>query len=166
MGTLKIILTLFSGVVFAALVLAASSSFDESRLSRWLKAIIGACAYIVTNLAAPVAPAWLGLLTVALPLGVFVYLFIWWAEEGSSVKELIFFTLVAGLTEMTAMAAMARSLDLTGSWVARGILMSIPGVVGILFFAFMISNMIAFRQQLNLMSSEEEGGDEDDEDEY
>lgn len=163
MGTLKLILTLIGGVVFAALVLTAARSFEEeNKLLMWLKAVIGACAFIATNLAAPVAPAWLGLVTVALPLGCFAYLFIWWEENGSTVRELIIFILMEIMLHLTAMSSMARVIDITSNWIARGLVMSIPSIVSITLLAFMISNMIAFRRELDKMSSE--GGDEDDED--
>lgn len=166
MGTLKLILTLVGGVVFFALILVIARFFDEKGAMKWLKAAIGMCAFVAANLLAPIAPAALGLLTIILPLGCYVYLFVWWSQEGSSIKELIFFLLISSMLYSTTMAGMARVLDLSSNWVVRGLMMSFPSIVSIMLCAFMVSNMIAFKQEMNAMLSEsEEGGDEDEDDE-
>lgn len=162
MGALHLILTILAGVVLAILIAAAGKSFEEDRLTRWLKGIAGGGAFIATNLLAPNMPPAIGLLTVALPLGWFAYLFIWWSENGSSGKELLFFVLMSVMLYNNAMAAVSRVLDISSNWIARGIVMSIPGIIWLMLIAFMVSNMIAFRQKLNAMSSGE-GGDDDDE---
>lgn len=165
MGTLHIVTTVIAGVVLAALVAAVGKSFDEDRLTRWLKGAIGGTAFIAANMLAPAAPAVVGLLVGLLPLGCFAYLFVWWAQEGSSGKELVLFILISIMLSFNVSACMARIVELTVAWVVRGLVMSIPSIVWLMLIAFMVSNMIAFRQRLKAMSSENyEGGDEDEED--
>ena len=134
-----------------------------AKLTTWIKALIGAAvaAFVNAN-AAKVAPLTAVAIFLPLIIVLMIALDIWWAKDGSTVWEMIYFIVLDIVLTLVGTAAACRIFDLTSVPWIQGAVRVVPLIVAILSVAFYISNYISFRDYLNSEGFDEERGKEDE----
>lgn len=108
-----------------------------------LSVVTGLCCYYETL----VSPTFAMLLLAAM-LIIMVFMVVWWLSAGSTIKELIFFSLLDLLYMLVAQGAAVRILDLTDNGIIIGVVRVLPVAVFIISVGCFIADMIWFRKEL------------------
>ena len=170
---LSMFIAIFIGIVVMCLTMAAASALHRGRVTTgggsrpnvfarffanirsdgWITAsIYGVAAFLVRWLAPmSVKWAWTGVfawmfpaLFLAVMIGLMAYLIYWWRSEGSEVRELVWFILLAFvLTFITGIAAGALA-DVIGMVFWTSVLVTLPWLIFVCVIGHLLYNIFTF----------------------
>lgn len=135
-------------ILVAYFVMTASALFDETPgkvvMNVFVTTIpVGFCFYWATG----VFPVW-GVILGALTCVVMIYMMVWWAQEGSSIKEFLLFVVIDFLLASIAASGIARIHDLTEARWLIGLLTAIPWILLVMSIGYFLFDIIKFKEDL------------------
>lgn len=114
----------------------------------------GLISWIIGNFSPRIQPG-SAMLLLALGIILVIVLCVKWFIVGSTIKELVFFTLLDLLLMWNNLAAAARIYDIASTKLAIGVVMAIPKIAFVLSVGFFIANIIWFKDHLKKASEED-----------
>ena len=137
------------GVTLAFLMTWVSQRFfEEPRELTAKRSAIAGVVLVVANYTTMKAPAALAVLFVPVMGLAMLYMYLWWNEEGSSVKELLIFLAMDLVIAVVLNNAAGRVQDLTTIKWLNGIARSLFAISLLISLGFMIADMIWFKDEL------------------
>lgn len=146
---LTMILAIIMAIVLFVLVFAICVAFEETTLIRVISKVVVMPAF--ATLVYYYAPKTSSVLAMTMLAGLIItmlYMVLWWAWEGSSVKEFVLFFLTDLLLCLIATETAVRVIDLTSIRVVVGLVRAIPTVVFIISIGYFIADMVWFHKGL------------------
>lgn len=144
------LLSLVLGLIVASLVFAISLKFEEKMQMAATKAVIaGVLSAIVSNFSRKVPAIIAVTLFLAIGLTMMLYLVFWWIQNGSDMRELIYFIVLDCLLSLVVRGAAIRIIDIINVRALVGLVRALSSTILMLSIGFFIANKIWFSENLN-----------------
>lgn len=135
-------------------VLIVSKLFDTEKEVTIVRTLVfGLGTFFCTQFSVETSPLVAVVIILPIIIAMMGYLIWWWAEDGSTIKEMIFFIVMELCLNFIGNGAAGRITAMTSARWIVGIIRSIPDIMFIMSFGFFIANRVWFRMKL-------EGGEE------
>ena len=133
------------------------AGFNKVGVDGWYWAIGAGAITGMVNFFAPVvakgALPGIAVFFLAIMIGLYALMMIWWAREGGSFKEMIPFVILAILLFFTTVAAASAATVVIPNVFLRSVVMTIPGVLLVASLGFFVANLCFFRLQNSVFLS-------------
>ncbi|MBR3252874.1 hypothetical protein IKF84_02275 [Candidatus Saccharibacteria bacterium] len=139
----------------------------KKELSPFGRAVVAGVVFTVVNFMTIKIPAGLAIILVLVPILGMVYLFLWWNEEGSTIKEALVFMLINLIVSVPLRGAAARIRDLTTIRWIIALFESLASIALILLIGFLVADIVWWNTssnggKLNLFKKFWKGGKSDE----